>query len=83
MNIDSFRKGFHSACVFCLQPVYLMSSEYLDNKECGMEPPEGCQHDVAPFIQAYLDKTVYNARPEWAARLVDMASPMCLRRCDG
>ena len=67
---------FHVACVFCLKPVYMMSSDYMDYKECGMEPPEGCQYEVASFIQSYLDKTVYELHPEWATRLVEIVSPM-------
>lgn len=71
---------FHIICIFCLSPVYMMSSDYLDYKECGMEPPEGCQYEVAPFIQSYLDKTVYKIIPDWADKLVDAVSPMRLRK---
>ena len=69
---------FHATCVFCLEPVYMMSSDYRDHMECGMPPPEGCQYDVAPFVQAYLDKTVYRAFPDWAEKLVESAAPMRL-----
>ena len=73
---------FHISCVFCLEPVYLMSSDYMDYKGCGMEPPEGCQYDVAPFIQAYLDATVYKTFPDWAEKLVEVASPMRLSKLE-
>jgi len=45
-------------------------------------PPDGCEYDVAPFIQAYLDKTVYKTKPEWAGKLVEAVSPMRLRRLE-
>lgn len=69
---------FHVTCVFCLNPVYMMSSDYMDYKEIGMEPPEGCQYDVAPFIQSYLGKTVYNMFPDWAEHLIEASKPMRL-----
>ena len=86
--IDEFKRVFdqvtmfHVTCVFCLQPVYMMSPDYCDYTDCGMEPPEGCQYDVAPFIQSYLDKTVYKTFPDWAGKLVETVSPMRLRRLE-
>ena len=60
----------------------MMSSDYCDYKDCGMEPPEGCQYDVAPFIQLFLDKTIYKAFPDWARKLVKAVSPMRLRKVE-
>jgi hypothetical protein len=71
---------FHVTCVFCMNPVYLMSSDYSDYMDCGMEPPVDCQYDVAPFIQLFLDNTVYKTFPEWVSKLVEVASPMRLRK---
>ncbi len=70
---------FHIACVFCLEPVYMMSHDYIDYKDCGMEPPEGCENDVSPFIQEYLEKTMYKTCPKWAEKLILTARPMRLR----
>jgi hypothetical protein len=87
--LDNFRDAFdktimfHVTCVFCMNPMYLMSSDYSDYIACGMEPPVDCQYDVAPFIQAYLDKTIYPAFPDWIAKLVEVASPMRLRKFEG
>ena len=87
--LDNFRDAFdktimfHVTCVFCMNPMYLMSSDYSDYMACGMEPPVDCQYDVAPFIQAYLDKTIYQAFPDWIAKLVEVASPMRLRKFEG
>ena len=71
---------FHVTCVFCLQSIYMMSSDYSDYIDCGMKPPEGCQYDVAPFVQSYLDETVYRTFPDWAGKLVETAAPMRLRK---
>ena len=75
--------AFHVTCVFCLKPNYLMSSDYGDYMECGMTPPEGCQYDVAPFIQSFLDETVYKTMPDWAEKLVAAVKPMRLLAIEG
>jgi hypothetical protein len=69
---------FHVACVLCLKPVYMMSHDYIDYKDCGMEPPEGCEYDVSPFVQEYLEKTMYKICPKWAEKVVIETSPMRL-----
>ena len=87
-TIDEFKCAFdqivmfHATCLFCLEPAYMMSSKYFDYKDCGMKPPDGCQYDVAPFVQSFLDKTVYKASPDWARKLVKTASPMRLRKME-
>ncbi len=87
-TLDEFLLAFnqvtmlHTTCVFCIQPFYMMSSDYIDYKDCGMEPPEGCQYDVAPFIQSYLDETVYKVFPDWAEKLIEVASPMRLSKLE-
>ena len=58
----------------------MMSSDYMDYKEYGVEPPEGVENDVAPFIQTYLDKTVYKSFPGWAKHLIEVSKPMQLTR---
>ena len=65
--------------MFSLNPAYLMSFKYMDYIDCGMEPLEGSQYEVAPFIQEYLDKTLYRTHPNWAKELVQAAAPMRLR----
>ena len=87
-TVDEFKRAFdqitmfHVTCVFCLEPVYMMSPDYRDYKDFGMEPPEGCQYDVSPFIQSFLDKTVYKEFPDWARKLVKAVSPMRLRKLE-
>ena len=82
MNVFNQIIMFHVTCVFCLEPFYMMTSDYYDYKECGMEPPEGCQYEVAPFIQTYLDRTIYKVFPDWTRKLVTAVSPMRLRRLE-
>lgn len=80
--MDAFNQiiMFHVICVFCLEPVYLMSSDYMDYLDCGDTPPDGCQYNVSPFIQPYLEKTVYKFNPAWAEKLVRVVMPMRLRK---
>lgn len=73
---------FHATCLFCLESMYMMSSDYFDYIDSGMEPPEGCQYDVASSVQSFLDKTVYKKCPDWARKLVKTASPMRLRKME-
>lgn len=85
-EVDRFKDAFdqiimfHVICVFCLEPVYLMSSDYMDYLDCGDTPPDGCQYNVSPFIQPYLEKTVYKFNPAWAEKLVRVVMPMRLRK---
>lgn len=44
----------HLSFIFYLNDVYLMSSDYLDAMEVGMEPTENSENWIAPFaLQAY------------------------------
>lgn len=84
--IDEFKHAFdwismfHITCMFCLEPIYMMSSDYTDYVNCGMHPPEGCENDVEPFIQSYLDDTIYNKAPSWVEKLISAVDPMRLRK---
>ena len=54
----------HVAYVFLLNDHYMMSSDYLDTLECGMQPEEGSQYWVAPFIQKTFDEVITPRRPD-------------------
>ena len=41
----------HLACIFFMNDHYMMSSDYFDYLECGMEPEEDSQYWVADFVQ--------------------------------
>jgi len=59
----------HMAYVFFLNDHYLISSDYIDNLECNMDPPEGSQQWVAPFIQEIFDEVVTKERPDIVAAI--------------
>lgn len=42
----------------------ISSSDMIDCLENGIEPPEGCQYEVANFIQDYIDLKVVALHPE-------------------
>ena len=35
-------------------PMKMMSTDYIDSLDCGIQPPDGSQYWVAPFIQKFL-----------------------------
>ena len=42
----------------------ISSTDMIDYLDCGMEPPEDCQYEIAPFIQDYIDTKVVEIHPE-------------------
>jgi len=54
----------HLGYVFFLNSHYMMSSDYLDALECGMQPNEDSQYWVAPFIQVFFDEVITPRRPD-------------------
>jgi len=39
-----------------INPLYIMSSDYVDYLDCGEIPPEGSQYWVAPFVLEFMNK---------------------------
>lgn len=68
--LDRFSKDvrdifiFHLGNIFFLNDHYLMSSDYLDALECDMQPEDGSQFWVAPFIQEVFDEIITQKRPD-------------------
>lgn len=54
----------HLAYLFYLQPHYMSSSDYMDYRDLGLEPPENSQYFVATFIQEMMNETVRKHRPD-------------------
>lgn len=52
-----------------IDPLMIQSSEYIDYRECELEPPEDCQYNVAPFILDFLNEYVNTINPELKAFL--------------
>ena len=53
----------HVAYTFFVNYHYMMSSDYVDALECGMQPETDSQYWVAPFVQKVFDKVVTPYRP--------------------
>ena len=49
----------------------ISSTDMIDYLDCGLEPPEDCQYDIAPFVQKYIDKKVVEIHPELKQYLKD------------
>jgi hypothetical protein len=47
------------------------TSDIIDYLDCGMEPPEDCQYEIAPFIQEFIDHKVVKLHPELKQYLID------------
>jgi 3D (Asp-Asp-Asp) domain-containing protein len=48
----------HFAFIFSVKEYYMMSSDYTDYKDMGMEAPDDSQYWVAPFIQKIFDDVI-------------------------
>lgn len=79
-ELDSFSKDLedifilHLSYLFYLDDAYMMSSDYMDYMEMRMEPPEGCQYEVAPFIQEIFDNVIKKRRPDIATEILGQTS---------
>lgn len=56
----------HFAYMYSLNPHYMMSSDYMDSLDCGIEPEEGSQYWVAPFVCEVFEKYIVTNRPDIA-----------------
>ncbi|MHB2027149.1 MAG: hypothetical protein ACYCPQ_11050 [Elusimicrobiota bacterium] len=56
----------HIAYLFYLNDHYMSSSDYLDHLECGMQPPEGSQYSIAPFVQDIFESVINKKRMDIA-----------------
>ena len=56
----------HFAYMYSLNPHYMMSSDYVDSLDVGMEPEEGSQYWVAPYISKVFQEIVLAKRPDVA-----------------
>lgn len=59
----------HLGYVFFLNGHYMMSSDYMDALDCNMQPEEGSQYWVAPFIQDIFNEVVTSRRPDITAAI--------------
>lgn len=65
---------FHIAYLFLIKQNYMMSSDYVDSLECGMQPEEESQYWVAPFVQQIFDDVVTKHRADVVTALKSATS---------
>jgi len=79
-SLDSLSKDLrdifilHMSYIFSLHQHYMMSSDYVDYLDCGMQPPENSQYWVAPFIREVFDDVVKKNRPDIASCILSNTS---------
>lgn len=56
----------HFAYIFYLKQHYMSSSDYVDCLDIGIEPQEGSQYWVSPFIQNMFNDLIKQKRPDIA-----------------
>lgn len=54
-----------------IEPPYISSSDYVDALTVGIEPEEGSQYNIAPFIQEFINDTIKKVNPELKKFLID------------
>ena len=64
----------HISYLFYLNDHYMSSSDYVDFLDMGMQPPEGSQYYVAPFIQKIFDEILKKSRPDIAREIKEHTS---------
>lgn len=53
----------HLAFIFYLNGQFMMASDYMDNLEIGLTPPEGSEKWIAPFAQEAFNKYIKPNKP--------------------
>lgn len=56
----------HLSCIFYLNEHYMISSDYTDALDVGLNPEPDSQYWVAPFIQEIFSSTIEKKRPDVA-----------------
>jgi len=67
----SYILTFFLITVSMVESALLCSGDIEDYLEMGMDPPEDCQYEIAPFIQEYIDNKVSAMHPELKQFLKD------------
>lgn len=79
-SLDHFRNDLenifilHLSCVFYLNSHYMISSDYTDALDIGMEPEPDSQYWVAPFIQKVFTEVIEAKRPDVATLIKNSTS---------
>jgi hypothetical protein len=49
----------------------IVSTDLIDNLDCGIELPKDCQYFIANFVQEFIDENVSKIHPELKQYLID------------
>jgi hypothetical protein len=52
--------------MYSLNPHYMMSTDYIDALDLGMQPEEDSQYWVAPYVKDVFEKYIDTIRPDIA-----------------
>lgn len=61
---------YHLSYIFYFNDHYMMSTDYIDNLDCGFTPEEGSQYYVAPFIQGMFTDLLKGNRMDLANEIL-------------
>ena len=64
----------HFSYLFYVKQNYMMSSDYMDYRDLGQEPPDKSEYWVAPFIQKVFNNTIKKNRPDIAKLIMETTS---------
>ncbi|OGO79416.1 MAG: hypothetical protein A2Y23_06175 [Clostridiales bacterium GWB2_37_7] len=80
-GIDSFTKDtlfkleyitvVFMVILILIEAPFISSSDYIDALTVGIEPEDGSQYNIAPFIQEFINKNIKKVNPELKKFLVD------------
>lgn len=62
---------FFLVLIIMTESALISSTDIMDYLNCGEEPPEDCQYEIAPFIQKYIDEKVVSIHPELKQFLIE------------
>jgi len=60
----SYAVTFFVVLITMIESALLCSGDIEDYLDMGIDPPENCQYEIAPFIQEFIDKKVVALHPE-------------------
>lgn len=64
-----FITTFFTMLLILINPAMIQSTDYIDCLESDLIPPENSQYIIAPFIQEFINKYIYELNPELKAFL--------------
>lgn len=67
----SYISSFFIIVLLMVDSSLISSTDYIEHLDCNLEPPEGCQYNIASFIQDYIDIKINKLHPELKQFLID------------